>query len=131
MKKIISIFTVGIWITFSEFIRNEYILKSLWARHYKSIGLNFITHPTNGALWIIWSYIMAWFISILVRKFSPIQVIFLTWTSYFVAMWITLYNLQVLPLAILIGAIPLSLFEISIAILIFKFITSRMVGNSD
>jgi hypothetical protein len=38
----------------------------------------------------------------------------------FVMMWLTLFNLQALPVALLVFAIPLSLLEIWLAIFILK-----------
>jgi hypothetical protein len=50
-KTILPILTATIWISISEFVRNEYILKSYWIDHYKKMGLNFPSEPVNGAIW--------------------------------------------------------------------------------
>jgi len=119
-KKILSITIAGIWITVSEFVRNESLLKTYWISYYNSIGLKFETLPINGILWFIWGIIFAYLIMKLYEKFSFGETIFLSWISGFVMMWITIYNLQVLPLDILLYAIPLSLVEIFVAVIIIK-----------
>jgi len=121
-KTILSIMLAGIWITVSEFIRNEFIFKNYWINHYNSLGLTFETLPINGILWTVWSFVMAYLIFELLRKFSFRKTIFLAWLPAFVMMWITIYNLQVLPVTLLIFAIPLSLLEVYVAgIIIRKF----------
>jgi hypothetical protein len=51
----------------------------------------------------------------LMEKFSLNQAIFLVWLPALFMMWITVYNLQTLPLGLLIFAVPLSLLEIFVA----------------
>lgn len=119
-KKILSIIIAWTWITTSEFIRNEIIFKEYWVNKFNSIGLKFETLPINGILWVVWSFGLAYLIYKLMQKFSFKETIFLAWLPSFMMMWITVYNLQVLPLKILIFAIPLSLIEIFIALIIIK-----------
>ena len=114
-KKILSITIAGIWITISEFVRNEFLFKNYWIDHFNSMGLKFETLPINGVLWLIWSFALALLIFTLLQKFSVKETIFLTWLAAFFMMWITVYNLQTLPLKLLIFAIPLSLLEVFIA----------------
>lgn len=128
MKKMtLSIVLAGIWITFSEFIRNEFLFKSYWASHFGSIGLRFETLPINGVLWMIWSFMLAYVIFKLLQKFSLKETILLSWLSAFVMMWITAHNLQVLPVRLLYIAIPLSLLEIFIAIVIIKRVLNEKI----
>jgi hypothetical protein len=76
--------------------------------------------PVNGLLWLIWSFILAYTISKLLPKFSFKETIVLAWLSAFVMMWFTLYNLQTLPLPLLLFAIPLSFLEVFVAGVIIK-----------
>lgn len=115
LKKTTPIIFSGIWITLSEFIRNELLFKSYWTEHYQSLNLTFETKPINGILWMVWSFLLAFFLSKMLKKFSKLEAIGLTWLVAFVMMWITIFNLQVLPLSLLIFAIPLSLLEVFIA----------------
>jgi hypothetical protein len=116
-----AMFFAGLWIVVSEFVRNEFLLKSFWVEHYSRLNLEFITLPVNGILWTVWSFVFAWIIYKLLSKFAFGEVFCIAWTAGFVLMWFTLYNLQVLPLALLIYAIPLSLLEVWLAqIIILK-----------
>jgi hypothetical protein len=114
-KAILPIILAGAWITASEFIRNEFLFKSYWVDHFKTLNLKFETHPVNGVLWMIWSFILALVIYQLLDKFSFIQTLIVAWLAAFVMMWITIYNLQVLPLMLLLPAVPLSILEVIIA----------------
>ncbi len=110
-KAILPISVSTIWIIISEFVRNEFILKSFWVNHYKSFGVEFKTEAVNGILWSLWSLIFAIVIYIISRKFSLMQTTFLSWVFGFVMMWIVMANLYVLPFGILPYSIPLSLLE--------------------
>lgn len=120
MKKIKSIIFAGLWITLSEFIRNEFLLKSFWEKHYNSIGLQFTTKAFNGILWLLWSFILAYLIAKLSQRFSFVETLLMTWVFSFLMMWLVIYNLQVLPLGILLYGIPLSILEVVVAQLIIK-----------
>jgi hypothetical protein len=119
-KTILPILSAGIWITVSEFARNELLFKSFWVDYYKSLNLSFETLPLNGVLWMIWSFILACVIYMLLKHYSFVKTLLLAWLTAFVMMWITIYNLQVLPLQLLLAAVPLSLIEIIIAELIIN-----------
>lgn len=119
-KTVLPIFSAGIWITASEFTRNELLFRSYWVDHYKSLNLVFETLPINGVLWMAWSFILAYVIYKLLEHFSFIETLVLAWLSAFVMMWITIYNLQVLPLTLLLAAVPLSLVEVAVAELIIN-----------
>jgi hypothetical protein len=115
-----KILLAGIWITLSEFFRNEIILKNFWIDHYGNLNLKFETLPINGILWTVWSFLLAIFIFKLSQKFSKFETIMITWLVSFLMMWITLYNLQVFPISILSIAIPLSIFEVYLSYVIVK-----------
>jgi hypothetical protein len=119
-RTFLPILIATIWISISEFVRNEFIAKSFWIEHYEKLGLVFPTKPINGALWGIWSLCFAITIYIIAKKFSLIQTTILAWFIGFVLMWIVIGNLGVLPIGILYIAIPLSLLEAFIATIIIK-----------
>jgi len=119
-KTILPILIATIWISISEFIRNEFLLKSYWTDHYESMGLIFPSEPINGAVWGIWSLCFAISIYILAKKFSLIQTTFIAWFVGFVFMWLVIVNMNVLPFGILPFAIPLSILEAFLASLIIK-----------
>ena len=119
-KTFLPILIATIWISISEFVRNEFIAKSFWIEHYEKLGLVFPSKPINGALWGIWSLCLAITIFIIAKKFSLIQTTLLAWFIGFVLMWLVIGNLGVLPFGILYIAIPLSLLEAFIATIIIK-----------
>lgn len=119
MKK--SILASALWIVTSEFIRNELLFKNYWVDHYKSLNLSFSTSAINGVFWMIWSFVFAFVIAKITSKYSFWETFIISWLLGFVMMWLVLYNLQVLPLFLLLPAIPLSLLEVFVAIKIIKY----------
>ena len=125
-KTLIPILAATIWISISEFVRNEILLKSYWTAHYKSIGLVFPSEPLNGAIWGLWSLLFALAIFFISRKFNLVQTALLSWFVGFVLMWIVVGNLGVLPFEILFYALPLSILEAYVA----TFIIIRLSKSS-
>jgi len=107
-KTILPVFLATIWISISEFARNEFLLKSFWTKHYQDLGRDFPSAPINGAAWGIWSLFFAVAIFIIAKKFSVLQTTFLSWFLAFVMMWVVVGNLGVLPYGLLLYAIPLT-----------------------
>ncbi len=118
LRPTLTITTATLWIAVSEFVRNQLIFKSFWVERYASLGLIFPEKTINGALWGVWSLGLAIVIYTLASRFSPKQTIAISWTSGFVLMWVVIGNLGVLPIKLLIPAIPLSLLEVAVATLI-------------
>jgi hypothetical protein len=116
-KTVLPILLATIWISISEFVRNEFIIKSYWTKHYEKLGLVFPSEPINGAVWGIWSLCFAIAIFIIAKKFSLL--------AGFVLMWIVIWNLSVLPIGILLFAVPLSLLEAFLASFIIKMLTKQ------
>ncbi|MCB2205845.1 hypothetical protein KQI65_13960 [bacterium] len=117
-KAALAVIVAGLWITLSEFVRNELLFKSYWTEHYASLGLTWPSDPVNGMLWLVWSLVFAGALFWISRKFSFFQTFMLGWLVGFVLMWLVIGNMQVLPMGILTYAIPLSLLEVLIAVLI-------------
>jgi len=124
-KKILAVIAATVWISLSEFVRNEFILKDYWTTHYQEMGLSFPSEPVNGAIWGLWSLVFSIVIFFLAQKFSLWQTFLLSWTIGFVMMWLVIGNLAVLPYGILPFAIPLSLLEALIAGLIITKMAPR------
>ena len=110
-RNVIAVIFAGIWVNASEFFRNEVLLKKYWIDHYQSLGMTFPSEPLNGMIWVAWGFLFAITIYIISRKFDLIQTTLISWFMAFVLMWIVTWNLNVLPGAILIYAVPLSLLE--------------------
>ena len=119
-KSLLTILVTGIWVNVSEFFRNELLFKSYWTNHYQSLGLTFPSQPINGALWGMWGFVFAGMIFMLSRQFSLLNTVIIGWVMGFVLMWLTLWNLSVLPIGLLVYAVPLSLLEVLVAAYLCK-----------
>lgn len=119
-KTILPILLATTWISISEFVRNEFILKTYWQTQYENLGLEFPSEPINGAIWGFWSFLYAVSIFIISKKFLLWETTFLAWLVGFVLMWVVLWNMAVFPLGILPYAVPLSLFEAFLATYIIQ-----------
>jgi hypothetical protein len=117
---ILPVLASGIWISISEFIRNEFILKSYWLEHFQSMGHQFPGEPINGAIWGLWSMVYAIVIFIISKRFNLLESFSLSLIIGFVMMSLVIGNLGVLPFGILFIAIPLSLLESYLACLIVR-----------
>ena len=123
-KNILAVISSTIWISISEFLRNQILLKKYWIGHYKSMGLTFPAEPVNGAVWGLWSLLFAITIFFLSGKFSLLWTFLFSWFIGFVLMWVVIGNLGVLPYGILAYAVPLSMVEAFVA----AWITRRIAG---
>lgn len=110
-KNIITVILATLWIAFSEFLRNEWLLKHFWMDHYREIGLAFPSEPVNGVMWGVWSFFFALTVFFIAKKFTLWQAIFLSWLPVFAMMWVAIGNLGVLPYGLLVYAVPLSIVE--------------------
>jgi len=117
---ILPIVLATLWISISEFGRNEFLLKTYWTTHFENLGIVFPSEPINGAVWGLWSLCFAIAIFIIGKKFSLVQTTLLSWFVGFVLMWISSGNMGVLPFGLLIYAVPLSLLEAFLASYIVK-----------
>jgi hypothetical protein len=115
IKIVLVILLATTWISISEFVRNEFLLKSFWINHYHDLGLTFPSERVNGAIWGVWSMLLAILIFIIAKRFSVIQTTFIVWLAGFVMMWVVTGNLGVLPSGLLLYAIPLSILESFVA----------------
>ncbi|TGL43849.1 hypothetical protein [Leptospira bourretii] len=114
-NKILPIFSATIVISLSEFFRNEILFKSIWLNHYNQLGITFPSEPINGAVRAIWSLGLAFAIFYLSNHLKFKQTFIFSWFIGFVLMWIVIWNLSVLPIGILLYAIPLSILETFLA----------------
>jgi hypothetical protein len=110
-KTILAVVLAGVWVGLCEFVRNQFVLASQWQNHYRALGLEFPSGPVNGAMWMVWSFMLAGTAFAISRRFGLWQTTFITWVLGHVMMWIVIWNLMVLPLGILPIAIPFSFVE--------------------
>lgn len=114
-KNTLAVIAATLWISISEFTRNEILFKDYWISHYGKLGLDFPDAPVNGAVWGLWSLLFAFGIFRLSNKFSLTETTLLSWFFAFAMMWVAIGNLNVLPYNLLIFAVPLSLLESGVA----------------
>jgi len=126
-KAIAAILLATLWISVSEFVRNQFLLKTYWEEHYAGLGMVFPSEPINGTVWGIWSLCLAIVIYFLSRKFNLLQTTLLSWFTGFVMMWLVTGNMGVLPFGILTFAVPLSLLEAFLA----SFIVEKLARKKD
>lgn len=117
-RETLSVFLAAVWIGLSEFFRNDVLLKSLWMEHYEKMRLLFPASPVNGVVWCVWSLLFAVAIYVVGRRFALWQTTLLSWLFAFVLMWLVVGNLDVLPLQTLLYAVPLSLLETFVAVVV-------------
>ncbi len=120
LKKILPVLLATVWISISEFVRNQFLLQTFWVNHYKAMGLVFPSQPVNGAVWGVWSLVFALAVYIISKRFSLLETTLLSWMVAFVMMWLVIGNMGVLPYGILVYAIPLSMLEAFVAAFIVK-----------
>jgi hypothetical protein len=112
---VLPVFSAGIWVSFSEFLRNELLFKSIWITHYQGLGLEFPAAAINNALWGVWSFVFGAVVLMISIKFNILHTTLIAWLAGFGLMWIVTWNMGVLPLKILPVAVPLSLLETFVA----------------
>lgn len=104
-----AVLLAGIWMTFVQFAQNQLLFLGVWQDHFRDLGLSFATKPINGILWTVWSVLHAMLVRELLKTRSLGSAVSVAWLISFVMMWCALYNLQVMPLPLLIAAVPMSL----------------------
>ena len=110
-RSILTVVLAGVWINASEFFRNQILLNANWVEHFQSLGMTFPSEPLNAIVWVIWGFVFAAMIYVISRKFTLTETTLLSWVMAFLMMWLVTWNLNVLPLSILVYAVPLSLLE--------------------
>ena len=124
-KRFLAFLAAGVWISISEFVRNELLFKSYWLEKYSSIGMVFPAEPINNGLWGVWSFMLAGVIVYLLHRLRFVETIAVVWFSVFVLMWVVIGNLNVLPMGLLVFAVPLSMVEVAVAAWLGRTILGR------
>lgn len=121
----LPILVATVWISVSEFLRNEALFKSYWTDHFSALGLDFPDATPNNLTWGLWALAIAVLLRVLQSRFSLIETIALGWFTGFWLMWIVIGNLGVLPWALLPIALPWSLLEVAVATWILHRMSMR------
>jgi hypothetical protein len=119
-KNLLAVVVVSIWISLSEFFRNELLFKNYWTTHYENMGITFPSESINGIVWGIWSLVFAYIIFVLLQKFTQGRTVWIAWVAGFILMWLVVGNMGVLPYKILLFAVPLSLLEVWVSVFLYR-----------
>lgn len=119
-RTILPILLSTIWISISEFVRNEFLFKDKWIIHYRNMDLEFPSEPVNGAVWGIWALVFSILIFLIAKKYSFWNTVLIMWIAGFILMWLVICNLGVLPFDLLYYAVPLSILEVIVSVVIIK-----------
>ena len=130
-KAIWQILLVSIWINIFETLRWMLFAKPDIDIHFKAANLVLPDEPVNNLLWVIWGIIIAVMIYIVSKKFKVIQTTFIVCITVYVMHWIALWNFAVLPINILLLAVPLTFINVLVGALICsRFINKEKVTKS-
>jgi hypothetical protein len=129
-RSTVATVVAGMWIGASEFLRNELLFKGYWTDHYAGLGLAFPSEMVNNALWGVWSFLLAGCVVFLARRLKSFETLAVVWVMAFAMMWVVTGNLAVLPLGLLIFAVPWSLAETAVALWIARRLAGSRVPRS-
>jgi hypothetical protein len=102
----------GVWVNLCEFVRNQVLLTSKWQVFYREhMKVPFPAQPVNAIMWVVWGFVLAVAVFAISRRFGVWATTLLAWVAGYVLMWITMWNLAVLPMRILPVAVPFSFVE--------------------
>jgi uncharacterized membrane protein YccC len=93
--------------------------------HFKAANLVLPNEPINNMLWLIWGIIIAVMIFIISKKYKVLQTTFIVWITVYVMHWIALWNFAVLPINILLLAVPLTFINVLVGALISNRFISK------
>ena len=105
----------------------DVICKTRYDIHFKAANLVLPNEPINNILWLIWGIIIAVMIFIISKKFKVLQTTFIVWIIVYVMHWIALWNMAVLPINILLLAVPLTFINVLVGALISNRFISKEI----
>lgn len=59
IKSIFAVLSGTIWISISEFVRNELLFKSYWTEYFQTLKLTLPDTSVNGIVWGVWPFLFA------------------------------------------------------------------------
>jgi len=125
-KAIWQIIIVSIWINIAETLRWVFFTKDYFIKHYQNMHLVLPFGPLYLVLWLIWGILLSVMIFIISKKFTILQTTFIIWLMAFFMVWITLFNMNALPVSILWLVVPLSFISILVGVLISKYFHNKV-----
>jgi hypothetical protein len=124
-----QILLVAIWINISGTVRWMLFAKPKLDVLYKGMGREFPNSLATNLLWTLWGVLAALLIVFLTKKFAMLQTVVLSWLSVFAMHYILLWNYAVMPLDLLLIAVPWTLVEFFVAALIANKLQNRNAAN--
>lgn len=125
-KAIWQIFVVSVWINIFETLRWVLFAKPDIDMHFKAANLVLPNEPINNILWLIWGIIIAGMIYTISKKYKVLETTFIVWITVYVMHWIALWNFAVLPINVLLLAVPLTFINVLVGALIcYRFIRKK------
>ena len=124
-KTIWQILLVSLWINVYETLRWMLFAKPDIDRYFKTANIVLPNGVINNILWLIWGIIIAVIIFIISKKFKVLQTTFIVWITVYVMHWIALWNFAVLPINILLLAVPLTFINVFVGALICAKFNSK------
>jgi hypothetical protein len=128
-KAIWQILIVSLWINIFESLRWILFAKPDIDMHFKAANLVLPNGPINNILWLVWGIIIAVMIFIISKKYKVLQTTFIVWVTVYVMLWIALWNFAVLPIKILLLAVPLTFINVLVGALICNRFIAKEVIN--
>ncbi len=110
-RTVLPILLTGIWINLAATIKWMVLIQPYWIEKYSQMGLVFPESMMNNLVWMIWGFMFASVIYVLIRKFNLVQTTLLTWFMAYIMLWVIVWNVGVLPTAMLWINVPLSFLE--------------------
>ncbi len=124
-KAIWHILIISLWINIAETLRWLLYSKAYFLEVYQSLNLVLPFGPIYLILWLIWGILLSTIIYIISKKYTLLQTTVMIWIMAFLMVWITLFNLNVLPLSMLWLVIPLSFIDILVGVLISNYLSKK------
>jgi hypothetical protein len=120
-----QVLIVSLWVNIFETLRWILFVKPDIDIYFKSANLVLPNGPINNMLWLIWGIIIAVMIFIISKKYKVLQTTFIVWVTVYVMHWIALWNMAVLPINILLLAVPLTFINVLVGALICNRFLSK------
>lgn len=116
-SKIAALAIVAIWVATNELFRGI-LLTDVWFGHFESIGMTYPTEDIHSLIWSLVLLVLSGLIVFLSLNLSFLSSVFVIWLFFFLIGWAVTWVYGVLPLGILSIAIPWSIVEVVVAVMI-------------
>lgn len=123
MKNAIAILAAAVWLSLLEFLRDQYLVQSYRIEQNQLHGSMYREEPLMGSAAGIWSLFLAIYIFLVTRKLGNWYATIAAFSGCLLLMWVINGDLRVMPVRLILFAIPLILLESFIAVWIIRRIS--------